>query len=476
MLAIILLWGLDDIEKNKNKYSVSRCLTSIVMSFRKYKYQYDEVKAGFLIPYMRDCDIGLRGAAGGGHHKFLEYYIDQGAIDFTGALQAAARSGQLKTVQYILDRYYKFHAKDIHLPRVLYAAVAGGYLDIVKYINEKMNNLWLNRSFITTKAIGLAIWHKQEHVKPYLETFLYEPDVLVSAAVGTNNLDLAEHYINQANTNNIPMDKLLEQGLQGAVRGGHLHLMEHFVKRGAQINESILSEAIENEHKHIYEMIIEKYPNIISKSNVMAAIEIGNIELVKFLLSCTEIIDNDYQIYLETAVSHNQQDLIKYFVNECPYEYNYKYILHFVSDFYDKEIVKFLISLGATYKYNVCVSAIQAGDIDFLKYLTNDDKHNFDTIFMENYLYKYLDIVYYIIDTKQCGYIAIKHAIKCHQYRVAKEILDCITFDDNTYLYLMKVLKNKGSIVQYVESKLSILTRIKYKLGWTQESIKKFLA
>lgn len=255
---------------------------------------------------------------------WIELLISLGANDWNGAMCCAAENGDLVMIEYFIARganYWNYGME---------SAILGDHLEIIEYFIAKGANKWIDS---------------------------------MMCAARNGNLYLVEFFANKDQYSLVEWNN----GMNYAIIGGHLQIIEYFIQRGAN--------------------------NWYDSMNTAA--EYGHLWLVEYFIA--KIITNtavDYNKGMESAARGGQLNIVKYFVDKGANTWNST--MAEAIDAGDIDIIDYLISKGASLDFGM-TWAIENGDLRLVKYFTSKgytnwkEALNIDTDNLE--LVKYIESI-----------------------------------------------------------------------------------
>ena len=283
-------------------------------------------------------------AAVEGHAEIVKYLIEKGAqiIDVVtepnmSPLQLAARNRHFEVVKVLTDHGAHLNLKDIG------AAIESGRLEIVEYLIQK----------------GVQI-----------------NDSNICVAIEFGHTDIVKFLVeNGANVN--AKDYVYLTPLLRALKNGHIKIAKLLIENGADPNTkdlyqmSALDIAIERKYYEIAKPLIEhgaSVQNIKIPSeflNIVIAVKIGHVKLVKHVLSQNEVNKDDLQRSLMIAIKNENLDIVKLLLKQDAIDSNYSIIwhcfepemapIHLATRCGNEKIVKCLLRHGANVNQIQCI-------------------------------------------------------------------------------------------------------------------------
>lgn len=312
-----LLYALETAIKNGHRQSV-------IFVYDKFLHGYG--------PFYREMIV--RTAAAAGETEIVEYIIDKLGIfpanhipnyrvDLTvTASRAAARAGQLQTLQSLLSRYASlFDSGVVQLP--IRSAAAGGHLPTVDYLVSLHGENAEPAMFVAPLAEAMLNSHN-DVVDYFLDkgvVLLMDPTAVIGVATSYPNgvemfLALFDEYE--------PSSKDLSLIVQKALITGEIPALQLAVDLGAEGSDLILttlSRKIGRENRYPKELarlvrtLLDKAGSHYNKSALVIAAASGDIDLVTTLLEDREtqqhvVLNRALQVTSDPDVSQLLQNTI----------------------------------------------------------------------------------------------------------------------------------------------------------------------
>lgn len=215
----------------------------------------------------------------------IEELINKGASDFETSMTSAAKGGQLKTMEYLLEKSKKVN---INYSFVWYFAmnssIEQGRMDIVEFIIKNGKN--------------------------------YSFDIQSAAKGG--HLKSIEFVLEKTKSFNIDTENL---GFIGAAEGGHLDILKSF--KGTNFYSAMITASIGG-HLNIINYLIEKSPEYthFDWNTCMAeAAEKGHLNIVEFMMQPPRNANN-YNNTLLSAVKGGHFDIMNLMISKGANNFN----------------------------------------------------------------------------------------------------------------------------------------------------------
>lgn len=268
---MILLWGLNDIEKDTNRYGVCRCLTSIVLSYRTYPDVYDEIESGFIPDRKFDFNKGLEAAASGSEKHLIDYCISNGAIDFRSALYPVTYDANYTLVEFFINKC------------------------------KELKKSYYNDDETPTEFL-MECYSKFGNAHTFCEW-----EFCIYNAAYINDLKLVKYYMdNGADT--------IHYALFGAAAGGHIELIQYCLDNGPILIREAMKHAASESRREAIDFLIKIDNNI---ENINDALEMAILEkqfdIIDFL------IDKGITYFdtaLNASIRVNNLKLVKLFIQK----------------------------------------------------------------------------------------------------------------------------------------------------------------
>lgn len=161
----------------------------------------------------------------------------------------------------------------------------------LKTLNDKYIHISELSKFLMTIQYAIASYNCSKRVTNYLlktRKMYYDENICFEYACQSGDLDYVWFMINLAN----PNVKMLSFGLRGACRGARHTLADYLLNKGAVINETILTRAIDGGNISIIKMLLDKgvvkckpiNVYVLQDNPMYAAGKLGNTQIINMLL------------------------------------------------------------------------------------------------------------------------------------------------------------------------------------------------
>lgn len=259
-------------------------------------YDYRRVSEGFL----------LHIAAQYGHapviacFKKLGFSLNQKNGERFTPLTLAVIHGHAETVQWLVENGARIHDADIH--RASEIANPG----ILQYLIEKKRDE-------TPAGFSYLFWtltDEQNAVQKIIDT-PHEGRCLVQRAAKSGQVRILE-YLGKLGANFNLYSDGSGSPLEWAVAKGYFHAVKYLLEHGANINKSVLVEAIENRHLEIIQLLMEKKPSLpnqelcVSPWTLFRALRYAPLEIITLLITQINVrlVNNDGSTCLHYAAKN----------------------------------------------------------------------------------------------------------------------------------------------------------------------------
>jgi ankyrin repeat protein len=243
--------------------------------------------------------------------------------------------------------------------------------------NEVCDDNFLKRRLLS-KYPGIEKYKKEETWKQFFLRFIYYiAKMKEEYEYKYEGGDFKKQYIMLRLTRGDKGDKG-NQLLIEAVRAGELKLAEYAIQKGADIHineEYALRLSVYNGNLDIAKLLLSKSNERARNVALKTASDVGNLEIVKYLVETLGTNINVLQDSLENAIRGNHFEVVKYLVEHgADIHENDEAALNSASLNGYLDIVKYLVEHGANIhgqEDDALINASARGHLDVVKYLVD---------------------------------------------------------------------------------------------------------
>ena len=360
---------------------------------------------------------GLYSACRSGNYSTIQWYLNQDFItknkdfDWNSVFCFIGKSGNLETIKH----FRKTGLKDIHL---LYGAIESGNIELLTTLLYIEN--W--DTSITNRCLGYAVLSgKYELIGLYLQKADKFYHALGSAIIVKNMKFISLFY----KLEKIKSLDTLNFFTQEAGKTGDIKVIEFFIDKGGAFYQA-LYEVIRNGFYDTSCYMLEKYKeeicNTLTSSHysdnierivdnaLVAAIETGNLKMVKLV----ERYGGKCRNCLEMAVNYKFRHILDYFI-EKGYDNINNLNEALLGSVYSEymPLSKYVISKGANAINSAMIVAVAMNRMDFVEYFIELGANDWNAGLKKATRNRKIDIMKFFISKGACNLTDVfKRAIK----------------------------------------------------------------
>lgn len=308
LASIVINYGLQDIQQNKNPYGVPRRLLEIIIQYRTYTDIEDMIRVSWIPTGLFNYHNALKYAARYNKRDIVDHFIKEGVIVYNEILEEAAKGGHLDMVKYLLTKLkdnirYSFD--------ILSNAAYSGNIELFIYLTN------------------------------YVLVDMADVQCLLKAVEGGH-----QNMIDYLLDGDYPLSYTV-YGLYGALRGGHMHWVNYFLTLGNELSYKSYIHAIEGGHKEAIDIHKKRFPHIpIQRRHeiLLKALTYKHYNIVESFL--TDELTNDPQMlaeYLSCCIRYCNIQYVKYFISKGARLRSYHRRLAIESD--NLDLIKYIYNL-----------------------------------------------------------------------------------------------------------------------------------
>lgn len=290
------------------------------------------------------------------YDSLLKDYPGTFKDDKDGFLNLAARKGQLKIVQYLLENYPNLLKEE---QTILHSAARYGKLDIVKYLVKKAEEIEKNEP----GSFKEGFIHRQCN---YGNTALHvavqgfeKVDKVTKRTAKIASIEVVKYLLSKGakiEARNSIGDTILHRSLVGE----QYEIAKYLIEKGARINaenkygDTALSSAVHKKNFNFVQYLVQKGAKWDEKAFLNAAI-FGQVDIIKFFLEKNKFLKlalgRDGKNALILAAECGHLEAVKYLLSvgfDINSQDNYGYTaLHKAVWFYEPDIIQTLLEHDA---------------------------------------------------------------------------------------------------------------------------------
>jgi uncharacterized protein len=209
------------------------------------------------------------------------------------ALIEAAKKGDLKQVETLLNKGVDVNTKDEFGWTPLIHAAGQGHLDVVRFLVERGAEINMRNYRGTTTAVFLAALRNYIEVAKWLQAHGAERTFEVAVRLG--DVQEVQRFIKEGADPNDKSFFAEETALMIAAKQGNLYMVRLLIDKGARVNArgkdgwTGLIWAAHDGHLEVIKLLIEKGAKVNAKSkkgetSLINAATMGHLEVVRLLI------------------------------------------------------------------------------------------------------------------------------------------------------------------------------------------------
>lgn len=264
---------------------------------------------------------GVVGACKGGHLELVKMFSEKGEMGYGNCVYYAARFNHRHILDYFQSEGIQYYSYGMN------GAAHGGDIELVEFFMNKGSRNYKEAMYYASinGDFNLVKFFAEKCSGNYNTTCLY-------GAIKNNNLDMVNFFVENGSS--------IQVGLDLATFFDNIDMMDYFIQKGADDWDSALINAAHGGHPHLVQYCIERGASAPYDNALEFAIIDSNYEIIEIL---TLYNGCDLNTALLCAVEHNMIDLVIFFIErgadnfeeayDLAYKIHNKKIAYFIEEF-----------------------------------------------------------------------------------------------------------------------------------------------